>query len=100
MGRDLRSRLRGLAPVVRKLWRGTRPAEGDRAAAVARDADDPFQAEMRLCPGHLVTLTLSGPALLLLPEWLQEADLASLVLLEELSRPDEGTLRARITATA
>lgn len=100
MGRDLKSFFRAsrLAPVVRRLWSSTRRPDGRHTAAAAPDAEDPFQVEMHLCPGHLVTLTVFGPSLFLLPEPLQRVGLPALALLEELSRPEARTLRSAITA--
>ncbi len=55
---------------------------------------------MRLCPGHLVTLTQHGPALLLLPEPYQYGQLPALVLLEELSRAESRSVWSIILAAA
>ena len=87
MRRDIWGHFRSrLAPVVRTLWGRARTAEDGAPVATTIDVDDRYQAEMRLGPGHLVTLTLQGPALLLLPEPFQYVDVPALVLVEELSR--------------
>ena len=85
---------------LRRFWgRAPRPDQAGPEPA-SGDQDGRFQAAMRLCPGHLVTLTQHGPALLLLPEPYQYGQLPALVLLEELSRAESRSVWSIILAAA